>query len=228
MDPQIFGSFVQQRRRELGMNQTQLAEKLNVTAKAVSRWERGVGFPDIKLLQPLADALEITIVELMQSRRIESDIPKEEAATMVITTVDALRQQEKLYRNREILFFSATLFMMMAGCFLLFTIMVAWRGDIWIKLVMIFLVQLAIQWSNRSLQERLAALVDERTLGGWGKWKHYGLCLVLILAAVGLFLGVKLWQPQLSWPVLGLIGFIALVVAITLCAHSHLWTGRPD
>ena len=69
MDTQIFGAFVQQRRKELGMNQAQLAEKLHVTAKAVSRWERGVGFPDIKLLQPLADALEITIVELMQSKR---------------------------------------------------------------------------------------------------------------------------------------------------------------
>ena len=42
MDTQIFGAFVQQRRKELGMNQAQLAEKLHVTAKAVSRWERGV------------------------------------------------------------------------------------------------------------------------------------------------------------------------------------------
>ena len=68
MDPKEFGAFIQSRRKELGMNQNQLAEKLHVTAKAISRWERGVGFPSIELLQPLADALEITMAELMQSR----------------------------------------------------------------------------------------------------------------------------------------------------------------
>lgn len=228
MDPQKFGEFVQGRRKELGMNQTQLAEKLHVTAKAVSRWERGVGFPDIKLLQPLADALEITIVELMQSKRIESDIPKAEAATMVTSTVDALRQQERLYRNRELLLFSATLFMMMAGCFLLFAVMIGWQEEIWIKTIAVFLVQLAIQWSSRSLQERLAALVDAKTLSGAGKWKHYGLCLMLLLGTVGLFLGIKLWQPELTWPVLGIIGLIAVVVAAAICAFGHLWTGRPE
>ena len=65
MDPKVFGSFIQTRRKALGMNQNQLAEKLHVTAKAVSRWERGVGFPSIELLQPLSDALGITIAELM-------------------------------------------------------------------------------------------------------------------------------------------------------------------
>lgn len=101
MDAQVFGAFVQQRRKELGMNQAQLAEKLHVTAKAVSRWERGVGFPDIKLLQPLADALEITIVELMQSKRIEEDIPKETAAALVSETVNTIQKQEELSRKRK-------------------------------------------------------------------------------------------------------------------------------
>ena len=42
MDAQIFGTFLQARRRELGLTQAQLAEKLHVTDKAVSRWEQGV------------------------------------------------------------------------------------------------------------------------------------------------------------------------------------------
>lgn len=105
MEPQEFGAFIQLRRKELGLSQAQLAEKLHVTAKAVSRWERGVGFPDIKLLQPLADALEITLIELMQSRRIEEDIPKETAAQMVSETVDTIQRQGELSLKRKLMLF---------------------------------------------------------------------------------------------------------------------------
>lgn len=106
MDPKQFGSFVQNRRKELGMNQTQLSEKLHVTAKAVSRWERGVGFPSIELLQPLADALEITIAELMQSKLLEKDLPKEEAAQLVSQTVETIRQQESMNWKKKLSLYS--------------------------------------------------------------------------------------------------------------------------
>ena len=49
------------------MTQAELAEKINVTDKAVSRWERGLCFPDINTLEPLADAFVIEVVELMRS-----------------------------------------------------------------------------------------------------------------------------------------------------------------
>lgn len=74
MDAQRFGAFIQSRRRDLGMTQGELGAKLNVTDKAISRWERGVGFPDINLLEPLADALQITIQELMHCKQLK---PKE-------------------------------------------------------------------------------------------------------------------------------------------------------
>ena len=105
MDAQEFGAFVQSRRKELGRNQTQLAAKLHVTAKAVSRWERGVGFPSIELLQPLADALEISIAELMQSKRMEKEISKESAEKLVSDTVETIRKQEALtWKGRLILY----------------------------------------------------------------------------------------------------------------------------
>ena len=65
MDAKEFGAFIQLRRKELGMTQTELAEKLKVTAKAVSRWERGVGSPDLSLIAPLCDALGMTADELL-------------------------------------------------------------------------------------------------------------------------------------------------------------------
>ena len=67
MDAHKFGAFVARRRNERNMTQADLASKIQVTDKAVSRWERGLGFPDINIIEPLADALEVSVLELMKS-----------------------------------------------------------------------------------------------------------------------------------------------------------------
>lgn len=54
MDNQKFGAFVARLRKEQNLTQKELADRLNVTDKAVSKWETGKGFPDVKLLEPLA------------------------------------------------------------------------------------------------------------------------------------------------------------------------------
>ena len=69
MNAKSFGAFLAQTRRECGLTQSALAEQLHVTDKAVSRWERGLGFPDIGTLGPLAQALGLTLEELMQAGR---------------------------------------------------------------------------------------------------------------------------------------------------------------
>ena len=65
MDAKMFGAFLARVRREQGLTQAELAEQLHVTDKAVSRWERGVGLPDINTLEPLADALGLSLADLM-------------------------------------------------------------------------------------------------------------------------------------------------------------------
>ena len=62
------GRRIAARRRALGMTQRELAERLRVTDRAVSRWERDVGAPDLSLLAPLAYALEIGVDELLTGR----------------------------------------------------------------------------------------------------------------------------------------------------------------
>ena len=59
MDAKMFGAFLAQVRRAQGLTQAELAEQLHVTDKAVSRWERGVGLPDINTLEPLATGLSL-------------------------------------------------------------------------------------------------------------------------------------------------------------------------
>jgi len=71
MDNLKFGAFLAQCRKDKGWTQKDLAERLNVTDKAVSKWERGLGFPDIKLIEPLACLLGVSVLELMRSEYIE-------------------------------------------------------------------------------------------------------------------------------------------------------------
>ena len=66
--------LIRLRKRE-GLSQEALAEALCVSRQAVSRWERGVGFPDINTLEPLGAALGLTVPELMRSRREEAPQP---------------------------------------------------------------------------------------------------------------------------------------------------------
>ena len=70
------GEIIAARRKELGMTQKELAAKLNVTDKAVSKWERGIAFPDIGSVPQLAEVLELSVAELMDA---QSDEKQEEA-----------------------------------------------------------------------------------------------------------------------------------------------------
>nr|MBQ8253047.1 helix-turn-helix transcriptional regulator [Lachnospiraceae bacterium] len=70
MDKEKLGLFVSQLRKEQNMTQKELAEKLGVTDKAVSKWERGLSFPDISLLEPLSDTFDVSVMELLQGKRL--------------------------------------------------------------------------------------------------------------------------------------------------------------
>ena len=75
MDNLRFGAFVAQLRKEKQWTQQELADRLHVTDKAISKWETGKGFPEVTLLEPLAQALEVSLVELLQGERNPSPCP---------------------------------------------------------------------------------------------------------------------------------------------------------
>ena len=77
MDAKTFGAFLANTRRERGMTQAELADIIHVTDKAVSRWERGIGFPDINTLEPLADALGVSLSQLMNAGAEPTNQPEE-------------------------------------------------------------------------------------------------------------------------------------------------------
>lgn len=72
MDNTKTGAFIKTLRTEKGLTQRELAERLHLTDRAVSKWERGLNAPDIALLEPLADILGVGVVELIRGERIPS------------------------------------------------------------------------------------------------------------------------------------------------------------
>jgi len=103
MDAKVFGAFIAECRKEKNMKQADLAMKLNVTDKAVSRWERGIGFPDINTIEPLASALEISVLELMKSEKIMSnEVTKEEATGIISDTLNVVKLQRRQERKNAL------------------------------------------------------------------------------------------------------------------------------
>ena len=67
----IIGEIILQRRKELKMTQKQLAEKLNVTDKTVSRWECGINLPDVEMLKTIAEVLEVDVKYFYEDVKIK-------------------------------------------------------------------------------------------------------------------------------------------------------------
>jgi len=182
MEPQVFGAFIQQRRNELGLTQNDLAEKLSVTSKAVSRWERGVGFPDIRLLEPLADALGLTLIELMQSKKMEEPV----SADQVSDAVAAIQKQEAYTRKQKTDLFAGLLiiggsasFVYCLGRFYAFEVR-------WIGGLLRFIALVGGVWGWRAYRSIVTGnYLKEQKEGVWYTWKPWAACGV---SAAGLAL----------------------------------------
>ena len=73
MDQYVTGEAISTLREKAGYTQVQLAEKICVSDKTVSKWETGKGYPDISLLEPLAEALKVSITELLSGNLITNN-----------------------------------------------------------------------------------------------------------------------------------------------------------
>lgn len=83
MERETFGKRIANLRRENGMTQLELAEKMGVTDKAVSKWERNLSLPDAGSLPRLAEIFQVSVDELMQGKAEENEKPKKCAAPIV-------------------------------------------------------------------------------------------------------------------------------------------------
>ncbi len=96
MDNEKFGKFIQKLRKEKNMTQKQLGEKLNITDKAISKWERGLSFPDISMLNSIAETFDITVTELLNCEiGVKNEIDVEKAIQEAVEKITKSQEKKK-------------------------------------------------------------------------------------------------------------------------------------
>lgn len=101
IDKREFGAFVAMLRKEKGLTQKELAERLFLSDKAVSKWETAASVPSIDLLMPLADILGVTVTELLMCRRMEKDnaLSATQVEQVVKTAISYSDKQPRAYQK---------------------------------------------------------------------------------------------------------------------------------
>ena len=118
LDTAITGRFISQLRKEKGMTQADLAEKLNVTDKAVSKWETGRSAPDVSLLIPLSENLGVTVTEILNGEKIKTENLSEASNEVIVNVI-----KEKKQTGKRIL--------LIAGIIFLFSMIIALSGIVY-------------------------------------------------------------------------------------------------
>lgn len=155
MDAVKTGALIAQVRKEKGLTQKELAEKVYVSVQAVSKWELGKNFPDLPLMEPLAEALDLTVSELLAGERGEA--PRDELVRDSLRLgEEQLRPKIKKWRGRFI-----------AAAVLLAAVL-AWLGYVWVRDNTELLPQRETVITPIELEEEQTTIVDMLTMPN--KW----------------------------------------------------------
>ena len=103
MDKEKTGQLITELRKEKGLTQKQLADALNITDKAVSKWERGLSFPDISMLEPISELLGVSIMEILAGERQsgEETMSREEAKDLINASVELSEEEIRHKKERS-------------------------------------------------------------------------------------------------------------------------------
>ena len=111
MDAKATGGLIARRRKEQNWSQGDLAERLHVTDKAISKWETGRGLPSVDLLEPLAEALDLTVSELLSGRELTPEELPRAAEAQVMESME----RERKVRWKSALAAALVLFLLAAA-----------------------------------------------------------------------------------------------------------------
>lgn len=117
MDQVKIGRFIAQKRKELGLTQRELAEKLGIGDKAVSKWECGRGMPDNSIMVPLCNLLGINVNELLSGESLSENNYNEKAEDIIMTLIqekETLVKKDKKYNIISGIGFILLIFILLA------------------------------------------------------------------------------------------------------------------
>ena len=100
MNQEKIGKIILELRKEKNMTQQELADKIGVTDRAISKWENGRGLPDLSLMKPLCDELGISINELISGEKIDKKEYQDKFEENVLNTINYSQKQIKKARNK--------------------------------------------------------------------------------------------------------------------------------
>lgn len=123
MDKNATGRVIAELRKQKGFTQKELAEKLMVTDKAISRWETGKGLPDTSLLKPLGDVLGVSVTELLSGKKIEEVDMKERADNIILEALN--------YSKRMLASVIGTILFIIGIAFIISPLFLASQSHIW-------------------------------------------------------------------------------------------------
>ena len=132
MDQIMIGKFIASERKRKGYTQKQLSEKLGISDKTISKWERGNGFPEVSLLLPLCNELDITVNELLSGERVSEEDYRKKAEENMVNLVREAQESKK-----KIIMSAMVALLVIVAAVPLFVISGAIEMDNWIRIVLI-------------------------------------------------------------------------------------------
>ena len=127
MDQIKIGRFIAERRKKIGLTQMQLAERLNITDRAVSKWENGRSLPDSSIMLELCDILKISVNDLLCGEVVTMDNYKEKLEQYMLEMVKQKEESDKKLLRLEILIGIFSMIILLGFTFLAsFVEMQAW------------------------------------------------------------------------------------------------------
>ena len=108
MDQQKIGEFLKTLRKETGLTQEELADKMNVSRRTVSRWETGSNLPDLALLVELADLYDVDMREIFNGERKDESMNQDLKETMLMAADYTDDHMKKVFKRYQLMFAGAT------------------------------------------------------------------------------------------------------------------------
>ena len=135
MDQIKIGKFISTRRKEVGLTQSQLAEKLNITDRAVSKWETGRTLPDSSIMLDLCNILKITVNDLLTGEIVTMENYDKEKENTLIEIVKEKQQADKMLLKLETVVGVSCIIVMLALCMIASFV----QMEDWLRIVLIII-----------------------------------------------------------------------------------------